>query len=152
IVGVVCGTMSYFLQAWLSPAFPMQPQGMYGWVVLFNILVWTTWFLLVPVTWALAAWVPITPQNRTLSLAFHGVASLVVSAGHCAIDAALKYGVLWLAGQETVVGRPLGYVPVFTWTVLFAFEWQVLIYWGIVAAYHAISASRTLERRRAQEA
>jgi two-component system, LytTR family, sensor kinase len=152
VVGFVCGTMSYFLQTWLSPGFQNQPQGMYVWVVLFNVLVWTTWLLLVPVTWALAAWVPITSQTRTLSLAFHSVASLVVAAGHCAIDAGLKLGVLWLAGQQTVVGRPLGYVPVFTWTVLFSFEWQVLIYWGIVAAYYAISASRALEWRRAQEA
>ena len=90
VVGVLCGTMSYFLQVWLAPGFESQPQGMYGWVVLFNVIVWTTWLLLVPVTWALASWVPITAENRTLAIAFHVVASIVVSAGHCAIDAGLK--------------------------------------------------------------
>ena len=144
--------MSYFLQVWLAPGFETQPQGMYGWVVLFNVIVWTTWLLLVPVTWALASWVPITAENRTLAIAFHAVASILVSAGHCAIDAASKYAVLSVAGQQTLLGRPLAYVPLLTWTILYAFEWQVLLYWGIVAGYHAISASRSLERRQVQEA
>ena len=152
VVGVLCGTMSYFLQVWLAPGFESQPQGMYGWVVLFNVIVWTTWLLLVPVTWALASWVPITAENRTLAIAFHAVASIVVSAGHCAIDAASKYAVLSVAGQQTLLGRPLAYVPLLTWTILYAFEWQVLLYWGIVAGYHAMSASRSLERRQVQEA
>jgi signal transduction histidine kinase len=152
VVGVLCGTLSYFLQVWLAPGFQNQPQGMYGWVVLFNVIVWTTWLLLVPVTWALASWVPITAQNRTLSIVFHAVASIVVSTGHAAIDAASKYAVLSVAGQQTLLGRPLAYVPLFTWTILFELEWQVLLYWGIVAGYHAISASRALERRRVEEA
>jgi sensor histidine kinase YesM len=152
VVGVLCGTLSYFLQVWLAPGFQSQPQGMYGWVILFNVIVWTTWLLLVPVTWALASWVPITAENRTLSIAFHAVASIVVSAGHCAIDAASKFAVLSVAGQERLLGRPLAYVPLLTWTILYELEWQILLYWGIVAGYHAMSASRTLERRQVQEA
>jgi signal transduction histidine kinase len=152
LVGTVTGTVSYFLQIWLSPGFESQPQGMYVWVLTYNMLVWTTWLLLLPVKWWLAARVPITAGRRTLPLAFHAVTGLVVSVGHCAVDAALKYGLLSIAGQQRLLGRPLEFVPVFTWTLLFAFEWQVLLYWGIVAAYHAIAASRTLERRRLEEA
>jgi hypothetical protein len=152
LVGTVTGTVSYFLQIWLTPGFESQPQGMYVWVLTYNMLVWTTWLLLLPVKWWLAARVPITAGRRTLPLAFHAVTGLVVSVGHCAVDAALKYGLLSIAGQQRLLGRPLEFVPVFTWTLLFAFEWQVLLYWGIVAAYHAIAASRTLERRRLEEA
>src|SRR5947207_1500426 len=68
------------------------------------------------------------------------------------IDAASKYAVLSVAGQQTLLGRPLAYVPMLTWTILYAFEWQVLLYWGIVAGYHAMSASRALERRQVQAA
>src|SRR5580765_5277820 len=78
LVGFVCGTLSYFLQTWLVPSLPSQPQGMYGWVIVFNIVIWTTWLLLVPVTWMLAAWVPITREKRTLPIVFHVLASLVV--------------------------------------------------------------------------
>src|SRR6476469_2335130 len=88
VVGVLCGTMSYFLQVWLAPGFESQPQGMYGWVVLFKVVVWTTLLLLVPVTCALSSREPTTTENRTLAIAFHAVASILVSAGHCAIDAA----------------------------------------------------------------
>ena len=62
-------------------------------------------------------------------------------------EAASKYAVLSVAGQQMLLGRPLAYVPLLTWTILYAFEWQVLLYWGIVAGYHAMSASRSLERR-----
>ncbi len=150
--GIVCGTASYLLQTWLIPDLEKQPQGQFVWVLLFNILVWPAWLLVVPVVWRLASLVPIGGRRRAASLAFHGVASLVIATVHAVINAAVKVAVLSVAGQEQLLGRPLSFVPLFQWALLFTVEWEVLIYWGIVAGHHALRTSRQLQQKQVQEA
>lgn len=150
--GVVCGTSSYLLQSWLLPDMVKQPQGQFFWVLVFNMLIWPAWLALVPVTWRLASLVPIGGRRRAVAVAFHVAGSVVIGTAHSAINAGVKLGVLSVAGQGTLLGKPLAFLPLFEWALLFTFEWEVLIYWGIVAAHHAISASRQLQHQQVQEA
>jgi signal transduction histidine kinase len=64
----------------------------------------------------------------------------------------LKLWVLRLSGQPDHADRILSFPSLFTWHLLYAFEWEVLLYWGVLAANHAIRASRELRRRELYEA
>jgi two-component system LytT family sensor kinase len=152
VVGVASGTLSYTLQVWLNPKIVQQPIGQYSWVVLFNILAWTSWLVLLPLVWWLASRVPISSGRRALALAFHATASVAVAALHCAISAGLKLWVLRVSGQPDPVDRALSYQSLLTWSLLYEFEWEVLLYWGVLAANHALATSRELRRRELHEA
>jgi two-component system LytT family sensor kinase len=152
VVGVVSGTLSYTLQVWLNPKIVQQPAGQYVWVVLFNILAWTSWLILLPIVWWLGSRVPISSGRRAAALAFHGAASVSMAALHCAVSAGVKLWVFRVSGQPDPVDRVLSYQSLFTWSLLYAFEWEVLLYWGVLAANHALSASRELRRRELHEA
>ena len=152
IVGVASGTLSYTLQIWLNPRIVQEPIGQYVWVVLYNILAWTSWLLLVPAIWSLASRLPVSGLRKALPIVFHAAASVVISALHCAVAAGLKLAVLRVSGQPDRADRILSYPSLFTWHLLYAFEWEVLLYWGILAANHAIRASRELRRRELHEA
>src|SRR5262245_8876939 len=123
LVGVTSGTLSYILQGWLIPSMPSTPQGQYVWVVLFNILSWTVWLASLPVVWMVADRVPIRDGRRALPLAFHFGASLAFAFVHSALNAAFKLAVLTVAGQGMLLGRPLAFTPLFTWALLYTFEW-----------------------------
>ena len=71
IVGVASGTLSYTLQIWLNPRIVQEPIGQYVWVVLYNILAWTSWLLLVPAIWSLASRLPISGLRKALPVVFH---------------------------------------------------------------------------------
>ena len=152
LVGIASGTLSYVLQGWLIPSMPSTPQGQFVWVVLFNILAWTVWLASLRVVWSMAEWVPIRGSQRALPLGFHIGGSLVFATFQSALNAGLKFAVLKLAGQEMLLGRPLAVGPLFTWALLYTFEWQWLLYWGILAAHHAMRDSRELQRREVSEA
>jgi two-component system, LytTR family, sensor kinase len=147
LVAVASGTLSYILQGWLIPSMPSTPQGQYVWVILFNILSWTAWLASLPVAWMVADRIVIRDGRRALPLVFHVCASLVFALVHSALNAGFKLGVLTIAGQQTLLGRPLAFGPLFTWALLYTFEWQCLLYWGIIAAHHALRASLELRRR-----
>ena len=70
IVGVASGTLSYILQAWLNPRIVLEPIGQYVWVVLYNILAWTSWLVLIPMIWQLASRMPISRPGRSCRWAF----------------------------------------------------------------------------------
>jgi two-component system LytT family sensor kinase len=152
VVGVVSGTLSYVLQVLLNPKIVQEPIGQYVWVVLFNILAWTSWLLLLPLVWRLSSRVPISGGRRTVALTFHAAASVAVAAVHCAMSAGLKLWVLRISGQPDPVDGVLSYQALFTGLLLYAFEWEVLLYWGVLAANHALNASRELRRRELHEA
>jgi two-component system LytT family sensor kinase len=152
IVGVASGTLSYILQAWLNPRIVLEPIGQYVWVVLYNILAWTSWLVLIPIIWQLASRMPISSARKVVPLGFHAAASIVMAALHCAVGAGLKLWVLRVSGQPDHADRILSFPSLFTWHLLYAFEWEVLLYWGVLAANHAIRASRELRRRELHEA
>jgi two-component system, LytTR family, sensor kinase len=152
IVGVSSGTLSYSLQVWLNPRIVLEPIGQYVWVVLYNILAWTSWLALIPLILTLASRLPIATGRRAVPIAFHAAASVVLSALHCAVGAGLKLWVLRVSGQPDHADRILSFPSRFTSHLLYAFEWEVLLYWGVLAANHAIRASRELRRRELHEA
>jgi two-component system LytT family sensor kinase len=152
LVGVASGTLSYSLQAWLNPRIVLEPIGQYLWVVFYNILAWTSWLVLIPLIWKLASRLPIATARKAVPLAFHAAASVAISALYCAVSAGLKLWVLRVSGQPDHADRVLSFPSLFTWHVLYTFEWEVLLYWGVLAAHHAIRASRELRRRELHEA
>jgi Histidine kinase len=79
-------------------------------------------------------------------------ASVVISSLHCAVGAGLKLWVLRVSGQPDHADRILSFPSLFTSHLLYAFEWEVLLYWGVLATNHAIRASRELRRRELHEA
>ena len=151
-VGIASGSLSYLLQSWINPRIVDHPIGQYVWVVLFNIFSWTSWLALVPVTWWLASRVRVGGGRRFGAVGFHVVGSVSMAALHCAMNAGLRMALYALSGQEAAPGHPITFAGQFTITMLFGFEWEVLLYWGIVAAHHAIRSSRELRQREVHEA
>jgi two-component system, LytTR family, sensor kinase len=150
-VGVASGSLSYLLQYWIDPKIVEQPIGQYVWVVLFNVLSWTSWLALVPVAWLLASRVRINAGRRLGPILFHVVASLAMAVLHCLVNAAFRVALLTISGQPSTAHHQITFSNELTFAMLFGFEWEVLLYWGIVAAQHAMRSSRELRQREVQE-
>ena len=100
------------------------------------------------------ACVPIHATSAgALPLAFHVCASLVVCIHPLRAERRVRAArcCAWRA-RQTLLGPAAGLRPLLTWALLYTFEWQVLLYWGMVAAHHALRASRELQRREVSEA
>ena len=152
VVGVLSGTLSYWLQYWIDPTIVTRPIGQYGWVVLYNVLAWTSWLLFVPLTWRLASTVRIRRDQFVPPTLFHAAASLVLAAVVCVIAGYEQYLVMTISGITEAGGQPL--TPAFNLkrVFLFSFEWKVLLYWGIVGVHHAVYYAHVLSDRELREA
>ncbi|MBK5295630.1 MAG: hypothetical protein JJE40_00650, partial [Vicinamibacteria bacterium] len=71
VVGILSGTLSYWLQYWIDPTIINRPIGQYGWVVLYNVLAWTSWLLFIPLIWRLASAVQIRRERFVRPTVFH---------------------------------------------------------------------------------
>jgi signal transduction histidine kinase len=149
-VGLISGTFSYLLQRWAFPSATSQPAGQYGWIILYNILSWTAWLAFVPLVWWLAGRVRVTRERWLATGAFHALAGLCIAAAHCLVAASIQYTLM------TISGTSPGRQP-FTWTFavkrvfLFNFEWEVLLYWGLVGVSHAAHFYGELKARELRE-
>lgn len=152
VVGLLSGTLSYWLQYWIDPTIVSRPIGQYGWVVLYNVLAWTSWLLFIPLIWRLASAVRIRRERFVRATLFHLAASLVLAAVVCAIAGYEQYLVMAASGITTAAGQPLA--PAFNLkrVFLYTFEWKVLLYWGIVGVHHAIYYAHALGDREVREA
>ena len=152
IVGVLSGTLSYWLQYWIDPTIVTRPIGQYVWVVLYNVLAWTSWLLFIPLTWRLASAVRIRRERFVQLTLFHAAASLVLAAVVCCVTGYEQYLVMKSSGITMVGGQPL--TPSFNLkrVFLFTFEWKVLLYWGIIGVHHAIYYAHALGDRELREA
>jgi two-component system, LytTR family, sensor kinase len=151
-VGIVSGTLSYWLQYWIDPTIVTRPIGQYGWVVLYNILAWTSWLLFIPLIWRLAATVQISRDRFVRPTLFHLAASLMLAAGVCLVTGYEQYLVMTASGITSAAGRPLA--PAFNLkrAFLYTFEWKVLLYWGIVGVHHAFYYAHALGERELSQA
>ena len=152
VVGILSGTLSYWLQYWIDPTIVNRPIGQYGWVVLYNVLAWTSWLLFIPLIWRLASAVQIRRERFVRPTLFHLAASLILAALVCVISGFEQYGVMAASGITQAAGRPL--TPAFNLkrVFLFTFEWKVLLYWGVVGVHHAIYYAHALGDRELREA
>lgn len=152
VVGILSGTLSYWLQYWIDPTIVNRPIGQYFWVVLYNILAWTSWLAFIPVTWWLASAVRIRRDRFVRPTAFHFAASFVLAAIVCVISGFEQYAVMVASGITQAAGQPLS--PAFNLkrVFLYTFEWKVLLYWGVVGVHHAIYYAHALGDRELREA
>jgi hypothetical protein len=144
IVGLLSGTLSYWLQYWIDPTIVTRPIGQYVWVVLYNVLAWTSWLLFIPFIWRLASWVRIRRERFVPPTLFHAVASVVLAALVCVITGYEQYLVMKWSGITQAAGQPL--TPAFNLkrVFLYTFEWKFLLYWGIVGVHHAVYYAHAL--------
>ena len=110
VVGILSGTLSYWLQYWIDPTIVNRPIGQYGWVVLYNVLAWTSWLLFIPLIWRLASAVRIRRDRFIRPTMFHLAASLVLAALVCVISGFEQYGVM--AAAPVAGLQPQARVPV----------------------------------------
>jgi two-component system, LytTR family, sensor kinase len=152
VVGILSGTLSYWLQYWIDPTIINRPIGQYVWVVLYNILAWTSWLLFVPLNWRLASAVRIRRERFVRPTIFHAAASLALAAIVCVITGYEQYLVMKWSGITQAAGQPL--VPAFNLkrVLLYSFEWKVLLYWGIIGVHHAFYYAHVLSDRELREA
>ena len=152
IVGVLSGTLSYWIQYWIDPAIIRRPIGQYQWVLVYNVLAWTSWLLFIPLIWRLASAVRIRRERFVRPTAFHVAVSFVIAALVCTIAGIEQYFVMKASGVVLPSGQAL--TPWFNIkrVFLFTFEWKVLLYWGIVGVHHAIYYAQALAEREVREA
>jgi two-component system LytT family sensor kinase len=152
IVGLLSGTLSYWLQYWIDPTIVNRPIGQYVWVVLYNVLAWTSWLLFIPFIWRLGSMVRIRRERFVRPTLFHGVASVALAALVCLITGYEQYLVMSWSGITQAAGQPL--TPAFNLkrAFLFTFEWKFLLYWGIVGVQHAVYYAHALSDRELREA
>lgn len=151
-VGVVSGTFSYLLQIWINPAITQAPVGQFRWVVLYNVVSWTSWFVVVWAAACLGLRVPIgapfAGTQRAASIAFHAVAAVVLSSVHVLFAGVYQYFQFQLAGQhEWAGGQPILLPALIKRVFLFNFEWEFLLYWGVVAGVRAWTLHEKVQDR-----
>jgi signal transduction histidine kinase len=152
VVGLLSGTLAYWLQYWIDPTIVTRPIGRYWWVVGYNVVAWTSWLLFIPLIWRLASSVRIRRERWLRPTLFHVAASLVLAAVVCVISGYEQYLVMKAAGITQAAGQPL--TPAFNLKRVFllTFEWKVLLYWGILGVHHAIYYAQALGDREVREA
>ena len=151
VVGVVSGSFSYWVQRWINPKIVHSPLGQYGWVLAYNVLSWTTWFALLPLALWMGRRVRITRERLAAALTIHALAAAIVAALHCLAAATIRYGLIHVSGFEPSNPIYLQWLTNFKQTLLFNFEWEVLIYGGVVAFSQAIQLNRELQARELNE-
>jgi two-component system LytT family sensor kinase len=95
--------------------------------------------------------VRITRERLATALAIHACAGAIVAALHCLAAATIRYGLIHVSGFEPQNPIYLQWLTNFKQTLLFNFEWEVLIYGGVVALSHAIQLNRELQARELNE-
>lgn len=152
VAGVVSGTFAYLLQVWIDPDIAQRPIGQYRWVVLYNIVAWTSWF---PAVWA-AAWLawrvpilaPFAGTRRIASIGLHVVAAIVLTSLHVLFAGVYQFLQFQATGQVAWAdGQPLLLSAIVKRVFLFNFEWEFLLYWGVVAGVRAWTLHEAVQDR-----
>lgn len=149
--GLLSGTFSYLFQRWINPEIVLRPIGQYGWVVLFNVLSWTALAALVPPALWLARTVRIARGRVILPLMMHVAGALLFSATQCLFAGTVRYWVIHVSGQAALTPEIATWSNAFNRVLLYSFEWQVLLYGGIVALSHAVRLHQELQARQLHE-
>ena len=148
--GLLGGTFSWVIGSRL--AMHPTPGDAFGQIVLHNVLVWTMWLALVSVIVVIGDIVRITRYEWRRAVAIHAVLAVVTTVFYCTAGGTLKYLQLTLAGQTTWGSLPMSWPAVVRSQFLFQFEWQFIVYWGLVGVSHALRFNRDMQARELGEA
>jgi signal transduction histidine kinase len=150
-VGLLSGTYSYLLQRWMTNGVVHVPIGEYGWVVSFNLIVWTWWFALITGALWVVRHLRITRANAWRSVPAHVLLALTFGALNGLVVGGVRHWVFWLAGfLDMAEGSRMTLLGSIQRELLNTFESQVLIYGGVVAMSHVIQFNRALQDRELQ--
>jgi hypothetical protein len=149
--GLLSGTFAYFIQWWISPSVVERPLGQYFWVAGYNVLAWTTLAALVPAALWLARAVPFVRGRILLASVVHVAGAIAFSLAQCLIAGTLRYWLIHVSGQAALTPALGLWTNAVTRVLLFGFEWQVLLYGGIVAASQVVRLCQELQTRQLHE-
>jgi hypothetical protein len=149
--GLLSGTFSYFIQRWISPSIVERPLGQYGWVAGYNVLAWTTLAGLVPAALWLARAVPFVRGRILVASIVHVAGAMAFSLTQCVLAGTIRYGIIHVSGQAALTPDLGTWTNAVTRVLLFGFEWQVLLYGGIVAASQVVRLYQELQARQLHE-
>jgi signal transduction histidine kinase len=150
-IGIGSGTFSYLVQRWINPEVVNYPMGQYAWVVTFNIFSWTGWLALVPVVLWLSRTFRFTRETAAAATVVHLGAALSLTIAHCVFAGTVRWAVFHLSGQKELIPTAGDWLSAVKIVALYAFEWEVLLYGGLVAMQHAIRSHRELQQRAVSE-
>ncbi len=150
VFGVLGGTFSWVIGSRVAPH--PTPGDAFLQIVLHNVLVWTMWVALIPAILVLGNTVRMTRPHWRHAVAAHALLGLAIATFYCGAGGTLKFVQLSLAGQTTWGSVPMTWGAVVRSQFLFHFEWQFLVYWGIVGVSHALRFHRDVQARELREA
>lgn len=149
--GLLSGTFSYFIQRWINPAVVERPLGQYGWVTGYNVLAWTTLAALVPAALWLARAVPFVRGRILVAAIVHVAGAVAFSLTQCLVAGTIRYWLMHASGQAALTPDLGLWTNAVTRVLLFGFEWQVLLYGGIVTASQVVRLYQELQARQLHE-
>jgi signal transduction histidine kinase len=150
-VGLATGTFSYVMQQWLGFSTDRDPLGRYGWIVLFNMCAWVSWLALVPLMLALSRRVRVTRGRIVPPLAIHFGAALALTSAHCLFTGTLRWAMAYASGMVRVAPSTASWMYCVEISALYSFEWEVLLYGGVIAMHHAVEFYRELQHRAVEQ-
>jgi two-component sensor histidine kinase len=151
VVALLSATFSYTVQVWINPEVVRHPLGQFAWVFLFNLLTWTSWLALVPIVLWLSRTNRFTRGSRLRPLLVHGVAALALATLHCLFSGTVRWAIIHLSAVEPLTDSTGSWLSAVKFVALFSFEWEVMLYGGLVAMDHAVRFSRELQERAVSE-
>jgi two-component sensor histidine kinase len=151
VIALLSATFSYTVQVWINPEIVRHPLGQFPWVFLFNLLTWTSWLALVPLVLWLSRTSRFSRGSLLRPLAVHGVAAVALAVLHCLFSGTVRWGIIHLSAQEPVSLAAGSWLGAVKFVALFSFEWEVMLYGGLVAMDHAVRFHRELQERAVSE-
>jgi len=150
-IGLGSGTFSYLVQRWINPEVVNYPMGQYVWVVTFNICSWTGWLAIVPIVLWLSRTIRFTRETAVAATVIHVLAALSLTTAHCVFAGTVRWAVFHASGQPALGPTSGQWLSAVKIVALYSFEWEVLLYGGLVAMQHAIRSHRELQERAVSE-
>jgi signal transduction histidine kinase len=124
-----------------------HPLGQFAWVFLFNLLSWTSWLALVPVVLWLSRTMRFTRGSLVRPFLVHGLAAVVLATLHCLFAGTVRWAIIHASASEPVPEAVGSWLSAVKFVALFSFEWEVMLYGGLVAMDHALRFHRELQQR-----
>jgi signal transduction histidine kinase len=151
VIALLSATFSYTVQVWINPEVVRHPLGQFAWVFLFNLLTWTSWLALVPVVLWLSRTSRFTRGTLVRPLIVHGLAALALATLHCLFSGTVRWAIIHLSAVQPVAAATGSWLSAVKFVALFSFEWEVMLYGGLVAMDHAVEFYRELQQRAVSE-
>jgi signal transduction histidine kinase len=151
LIGLLSATFSYTVQVWINPEVVRHPLGQFVWVFVFNLLTWTSWLALVPVVIWLSRTHRFTRGSVVRPFFVHALAAVALATLHCLFSGTVRWAIIHLSATQPVTDSTGTWLAAVKFVALFSFEWEVMLYGGLVAMDHAVRFHRELQQRAVSE-